>query len=105
MQSHPTPSAHVCTTLPPRNLPMRDRYPRLELTDWLATVSECGRVKRTFSRQYTDDCRDTPIGTWRVFEQRTDDQGEVWTKLDGGIHYVVDNFGFLARVNREGGAA
>ena len=105
MQTHPTPSAHVCTTLPPGDLPMLDLYPQLSPTDWLVTVSKCGKVKRSFGRQFYREFLQTPVGAWDVSESRIDDEGEVWFKRDHGVYYVVDDFGFLARVDGKGGAA
>lgn len=105
MQPNPTPSAHACTTLPPGNLPMRDLCPLSDLPDWLATGSECGKVKRSFNRQFPAKFQQVPNGTWHVIESRIDDEGEVWFKRDRGVHYVVDDFGFLARAQHVGGAA
>lgn len=103
MQYHPNPSAHVCTLLPPGNLPMRDKHPALDQPTRLTFTSECGRVRRSFSRAF-DDSYSVPVGTWRAFGKRTDDAGEKWTKQTWGVHYVVDDFGFLALAGR-GGAA
>ena len=105
MQSHTQPSAHVCTTLPPGNLPMRDLYQNIDLPTTLVTVSQCGRVKMSFDRQFEAKYPAVPIGTWAVYETRTDDDGEAWLRQDRNIHYVVDDFGFLARARHEGGAA
>ena len=105
MQTHPTPSAHACTTLPPGNLPVRDRYPFPMPEGTLYTSSDCGRLLRSFQQQFAGPYLQAPIGTWKVFEQRIDTEGETWIKKDQGIHYVVDDFGFLARVNGKGGAA
>lgn len=105
MQSHPTPSAHVCTTLPPGNLPMRDTYPDISAPTMLALESQCGRVRQFFMRQLAAKFPQVPIGTWSINETRIDEDGEAWIKVDQGIHYVVDDFGFLARVNGKGGAA
>ena len=105
MHTHPTPSAHVSPPLPPGDLPMRDRCPHLNPELLLETASACGRVHRSFFRQFAAKYPQAPIGTWWVFEQRTDDQGEVWNRKDQGIHYVVDDFGFLVRAKHEGGAA
>ncbi|MGN8004152.1 hypothetical protein ACTJKQ_13270 [Acidovorax sp. 22279] len=46
-----------------------------------------------------------PVGTWRSFEERVDDTGDRWIKQTWSVHYVVDDFGFLARVDGKGGAA
>lgn len=105
MQSHPSPGAHVCTTLPPGNLPMRDVMPFINPDRALYTASECGRVRRTLCRQFAETHPQAPIGTWWSFEKRTDDRGEVWIRKDDGIYYVVDDFGFLVRVDGKGGAA
>lgn len=104
MQSHTTPSAHVCTTLPPGDLPMRDRFPELDQPERLMYVSECGRVRRSYSRAF-DDFYGVPVGTWHPYEVRIDDEGEEWIKRFQGGRYVVDDFGFLAWVDGKGGAA
>lgn len=108
---HPTPpSADVCTTLPPGNLPMRDAsldYPySYNWHSFIATESACGRVKRNFDRQFgKEPYNNTPDGAWNVVEMRTDASGDTWFRRDRGIYYVVDDFGFLARVDGKGGAA
>lgn len=107
---HPTPpSADVCTTLPPGNLPMRDASRNYPYTNWhsfIATESACGRVKRNFSRQFgKEPYNNTPGGAWNVIEMREDATGGIWARRDRGVYYVVDDFGFLARVDGKGGAA
>lgn len=94
----------ACVTLPLGNTPMRDKFPTVDWPDRLMYVSDCGRVHQTFTRAF-DDSGGAPVGTWRIFEQRTDEVGEKWTKQNLGAHYVVDDFGFLARVDGKGGAA
>lgn len=98
------PRAHVCTTLPPGTLPMRDKFPEIIHEGMLTLHSECGRIRRAFHRQFASSYPHSPIGTWWPYEERTDDQGEAWIRLDREVHYVVDDFGFLARVNGKGGA-
>lgn len=105
MQTHPIPSAHVCTTLPPGDLPMQDICPHTTYTELIAIGSQCGKVKRSFFRQLHVRYPQAPIGTWATVESRTDNDGEVWFKQDQGVYYVVDDFGFLARVDGKGGAA
>ena len=93
MQSHPTPSAHVCTTLPPGNLPMRDvfnnRYPHGEVH----LASACGTVTRCMWPPY-QGCSSAPIGSWGMSETRTDNAGQVWIKAINA-YFVIDNFGDL----------
>lgn len=103
MQSHPSPCAHVCTTLPPGNLPMRERFPELDLPTRLTYESDCGRIRRSYTRVF-DELHWVPVGTWYCFEERTDQTGQKWTKQSLGAHYVVDDFGFLA-LGGKGGAA
>lgn len=103
MQSHPSPCAHVCTTLPPGDLPMRGRFP-IDQSDRLRYISECGRVRRTYIRVF-DDYHGVPLGTWYTYEVRTDNRGEDWIKQPKGEYHVTDDFGFLARVDGKGGAA
>lgn len=93
------------TTLPPGNLRMRDSFPGLGWTDTLITESQCGRVRRSFRQQYAAQFPRAPIGAWSVNETRTDDAGETWLRADQDVYYVVDDFGFLARVDGKGGAA
>lgn len=101
---HPTPpSADVCTTLPPGNLPMRDAYP--SSTNGFCFRSDCGRVEASFHKQHNSFHPWAPIGLWYGHETRIDNHGQKWLKIDSGVHYVVDNFGFLARVEQQGGAA
>lgn len=104
MQSQPSPSAHVCTTLPPGDLPVRDMFPDLDTPDHLTYVSECGRVRRSYFRTF-NGCHGVPAGTWWPHEVRTDDKGEEWAKRLHGVCYVVDDFGFLTRADGKGGAA
>ncbi len=101
MHTHPTPSAHVCTTLPPGDLPMRDKYPDLDIPDRLTYVSECGRVRRSYTRAF-NDLFGVPPGTWYPFEMRTDEAGLKWVKQDRGERYVVDDFGFLVLAGKGG---
>lgn len=100
-----TPSADVCTTLPPGNLPMRDAYPFITDGDDFWLRSDCGRVKIAFIKQQPCKYPSVPIGAWIGHETRIDNHGETWIKRDSSTHYVVDNFGFLARVEQQGGAA
>lgn len=93
------------TTLPPGNLRMRDCFPNQNWTDTLTTKSQCDRVRRSFRRQYAEQFLRAPIGTWSVNETRTDVAGEAWLRADKDVYYVVDDFGFLARVDGKGGAA
>lgn len=104
MQTHPTPSAHVCTTLPPGDLALRDRFPNSTDHGRISLISDCGRVLRSYTRTF-DESYGVPVGTWRSFEERVDDTGDRWIKQTWSVHYVVDDFGFLARVDGNGGAA
>lgn len=104
MQSHTTPSAHVCTTLPPGNLALRDRFPNSTDRERISLISDCGRVRRSYTRTF-DEAYGVPVGTWRSFEERADDTGERWIKQTWGVHYVVDDFGFLVVASSTGGAA
>ena len=91
-----TPSAHVCTTLPPGNLPMRDvfnnRYPHGEVH----LASACGTVTRCMWPPY-QGCSSAPIGSWGISETRTDNAGQVWIKAINA-YFVIDNFGNLVEV-------
>ena len=91
-----TPSAHVCTTLPPGNLPMRDvfnnRYPHGEVH----LASTCGTVTRCMWPPYKG-CSSAPIGSWGISETRTDSAGQVWIK-QSNAYFVIDNFGDLVEV-------
>jgi hypothetical protein len=82
---------------------MRDKYPTLELPTRLTYESECGRIRRSYTRVF-DGTHWVPAGTWYCFEERTDDTGQKWSKQNWGVHYVVDDFGFLAPSGK-GGAA
>jgi hypothetical protein len=84
---------------------MRDAYPFLTDSDSFWLRSDCGRVQIAFGKQQPSKYPSAPIGAWCGHETRIDSQGEKWIKEDRGVHYVVDNFGFLARVERQGGAA
>ena len=96
MHTHPSPSAHVCTTLPPGNLPMRDvfnnRYPHGEVH----LASACGTVTRCMWPPY-QGCSSAPIGSWGISETRTDNAGQVWIKKIN-TYFVIDNFGDLVEV-------
>ena len=91
-----TPGAHVCTTLPPGNLPMRDvfnnRYPHGEVH----LASTCGTVTRCMWPPY-QGCSSAPIGSWGISETRTDNAGQVWIKAINA-YFVIDNFGDLVEV-------
>lgn len=91
-----TPSAHVCTTLPPGNLPMRDvfnnRYPHGEVH----LASACGTVTRCMWPPY-QGCSSAPIGSWGMSETRKDSAGQVWIKQINA-YFVIDNFGDLVEV-------
>ena len=96
MHTHPSPSAHVCTTLPPGNLPMRDvfnnRYPHGEVH----LASTCGTVTRCMWPPY-QGCSSAPIGSWGMSETRKDSAGQVWIKAINA-YFVIDNFGDLVEV-------
>ena len=89
-------SAHVCTTLPPGNLPMRDvfnnHYPPAELH----LASACGTVTRCMWPPY-QGCSSAPIGSWGMSETRKDSAGQVWIKQSNS-YFVIDNFGNLVEV-------
>ena len=96
MHTHPSTSAHVCTTLPPGNLPMRDvfnnRYPH----GGVHLASACGTVTRCMwppHRGHTSG----PIGSWGMSETRKDSAGQVWIKRINA-YFVIDNFGDLVEV-------
>ena len=105
MQLHPSPCAHVCTTLPPGDLPMRDLYPG-QPTGYMHMVSTCGAIRRVMIPQKVEKYPEAPIGAWAIHETRTDSNGDRWVNSPDGDYFVVDNYGDLVRVAaREGGAA
>lgn len=105
MQTQTTPSAHVCTTLPPGNLPLSNQWPDLHGPMYLK--SECGRVQR-YVRQNEGDSYYGPAGTWRCNEVRVAEDGQKWIKHSGASYdpyLVVDNFGQMVEVQQRRGDA
>ena len=96
MHTHPSPSAHVCTTLPPGNLPMRDKFSNEFPYGPMYLESACGSVSRHAMPVHTKHfC--APIGCWSVSESRIDSAGQEWIKHDS-CYLVVDDFGNLMEV-------
>lgn len=101
MQTHTTPRAHVCTTLPPGDLPLRSSWPDLHGSMYLK--SGCGRLHR-YCNPITGHSVFGPIGSWYCNEVRTDDTGQRWIKA-GDSYFVNDDFGNLVPVPSQRGAA
>ena len=93
-----TPSAHVCTTLPPGNLPMRDVFNNLWPHEEMHLASTCGTVTRCMWPPY-QGCSSAPIGSWGISETRKDSAGQVWIKMINA-YFVIDNFGNLVEVSK-----
>lgn len=91
-----TPSAHVCTTLPPGNLPMRDVFNNRWPHAGMHLASACGTVTRCMWPPY-QGCSSAPIGSWGISETRKDSAGQVWIKRINA-YFVIDNFGDLVEV-------
>lgn len=106
MQTQPPPSAHVCTTLPPGDLTLRNQWPADRSAMYLK--SDCDRLHRYIS-QIGGNSWDGPIGAWRCCEVRIADDGQEWIKHNSKRHesyLVIDNFGDLVEVaSGQGGAA
>lgn len=105
MQTHPTPSAHACTTLPPGNLPLLGLGSKLYGP--MCLRSQCGRLTRHVAPVHRRSVL-APTGTWNCSEIRIDDAGTEWIKADrNGIdtYLVIDNYGDLVEVRRPWGAA
>lgn len=104
MQSHPTPSAHVCTTiLPGGATPLANQFPN-DTHGPIFLRSGCGGVRRAFHPSHKIAYASAPIGTWWGSETRTDSDGQQWIRHTPGEYFVVDNFGELVAA-RNGGAA
>lgn len=100
----PTPRAHVCTTLPPGDLPLSNRWPDLHGPMYLK--SECGRVQR-YVRQIEGETYYGPVGAWHCNEVRVAEDGQQWIKHCSSAYdpyLVVDNFGNLVEVQQQRGA-
>ena len=89
-------SAHVCTTLPPGNLPMRDVFNNLWPHEEMHLASACGTVTRCMRPPY-QGYSGAPIGSWGMSETRTDNAGQVWIKKSNA-YFVIDNYGDLVEV-------
>lgn len=89
-------SAHVCTTLPPGNLPMRDVFNNRWPHEEMHLASTCGTVTRCMWPPY-QGCSSAPIGSWGISETRKDSAGQVWIKKINA-YFVIDNFGDLVEV-------
>lgn len=104
MQSHPTPRAHVCTTiLPGSATPLANQFPN-DTHGPMFLRSGCGGVRRAFHPSHKSAYASAPIGTWWGSETRTDSDGQQWIRYTPGEYFVVDNFGELVAA-RKGGAA
>jgi len=98
-------SAHVCTTLPSGDVPMRDRF-LYQPSGAMHLISACGNVKRYMCPQYPAKYPFVPIGTWMGREERKGSDGTWWTQDTEPDYWVVDNVGDLVRVtSQKGGAA
>lgn len=89
---------HAAVTLPPGNLPMRERFNNRFPHEERHLVSACGSITRCACPPYSG-IPVAPIGCWSVSETRIDSAGQEWIKRSRGCgYYVIDNFGDLIEV-------